>query len=522
MSENNIMDVFLAVKVDESESDDLAGLLDTLQRISALQSSFTAAGGIELNVDVNTKEIESKIDALTTLLEGDDDKGDSKTILAIKSNTDYIISRLWSVYSPQASESQMTERAMGLGESSEDIATKYIGRLKTDTVLINRWGTAEKGKQELTDIITAVADKIAKEIATGTTTQSTWRAARLLEGVISGREDVGGPSIDNLMKVLGGEVKYQKDITGLKRGEVSAQSGVTVGSQVGFYGMVNLKKLEDERLFEKIRGKEKVIFTDEERQKMIRATLKPGEVTEDELKELVNIIKDIDLKLKYIPAGQLMAPQLKKPFRKNIESTFSGKEARVYKAKYAKQITPDEIMQITKEMIEKYSLTPEIFKDELKEQLSIVYKDNPEYADKIVANFIQALDKAKASGEDLGAMEAFSIIQEWKTISVTMAHLKDTAKRYDEILDRIFPKSLIGEGGQGIPAQAFLTDEVKEAFKEAYKEKMEDTTRIALENISYKIEELKVIYEKGIIDKKDYTNQLGDLKDGIDEIIGEI
>ena len=50
------MDVFLAVKIDESESDDLAQLLDTLQRISALQSSFAATGGIDLNIEVDTKE----------------------------------------------------------------------------------------------------------------------------------------------------------------------------------------------------------------------------------------------------------------------------------------------------------------------------------------------------------------------------------------------------------------------------------------------------------------------------------
>jgi len=243
------MDVFLAVKVDDSSTNDLAILLHTLQQISSLQSSITATGAA-IKVEVDNSNVIDKIDALKKWLEDDvisdlgSGGGSSAAYYAeIKSNTDFIISRLWSVNSPMASKDQMKDRLAHLGTNTDDIIKKFIDNVRDPKVLEGRFGTIKKGKEELSKSIRIIIGDIIKDLDNDVFTAETKQKLEVLERTVGGAKDVGTPTIDKVTSLSTGiEEKYQALLTKLINNKIysSTDGSLKVVNQLQMGGLTNV------------------------------------------------------------------------------------------------------------------------------------------------------------------------------------------------------------------------------------------------------------------------------------------
>jgi len=507
------MDIFLSVKVDQDENNDLLGLLSTLQKISVLQSSVKASGsGIE--VDVNTKNLEREIDKLILKMEEEfEDTGVDLGISAVKSDTEYIISRLWSVSSPTASNEQLILRYSNLAETSE-IANTFFGNMKDDEIIGSRFeGDVGKGKDYLTQMISNISTRLASNLDKGLFGDWEKRAQGLLETLGDKRSDVSSKTIDTIIRIqAGSEEKFQQDVTGIKRGKIKTKDGMTVGSQRGFVGLLNSKERASwEKL---ISDENRTAYKPSEyvdKEEIYRAGL--GKLSKLEEKNLAKrAMAGLDPKTMYIPEGEMMTSEMREEILKTLKkSKISNQEEKIWRSVYQKKLRPDELIQINEKLIQEFLNDSTKDKTEFREKVIKLAKDiykSEDYAEKIVSDLISAMSLSK---QDLENMESFTLHEEWKIFEKYGQALKGmTTYGFEE-----FQTAVTSAMGQQVMMRDISGIDLA-GIKERAQKKPGDnyeSSKMRMDVVRLKIDDLKAQ-----IDKQDDNDEVNKLRLKIDDL----
>ena len=425
------MDVFLAVKVDDSSTNDLAILLHTLQQISSLQSSITATGAA-IKVEVDNSNVIDKIDALKKWLEDDvisdlgSGGGSSAAYYAeIKSNTDFIISRLWSVNSPMASKDQMKDRLAHLGTNTDDIIKKFIDNVRDPKVLEGRFGTIKKGKEELSKSIRIIIGDIIKDLDNDVFTAETKQKLEVLERTVGGAKDVGTPTIDKVTSLSTGiEEKYQALLTKLINNKIysSTDGSLKVVNQLQMGGLTNVDMADSKysNYIDQVKadpsGDKGYDLSEDLRRRLYKYRVDGGSKTEfDSLYEEV-FPSETNWKQTFLKEGNMVPPKMIAKFRKERYEEFKADKDLIFKAffsKYIERFKLDEMGYFSPNAIKKSLEGNAEFESYLKTQFGSIYT-NPKLVDGYTEFIMDLFNK---HGNEIRNQGYLVYENEWKKIA---------------------------------------------------------------------------------------------------------
>lgn len=508
MSANNIMDVFLAVKVDQNESDDLAALLDTLQRISALQSAFKASGGVDIDIDVDLGEVKDKIDELQRFLE-EDFEVDDKILLSIKNDTDYIISRLWSVSSTEASEEQLKEQFLQVAKDPAFLSEKFLeSMVDAERFLKKNFGSVKEGKIKFEEHIRALSSDLVERIESGINDLTTKKGIQVLTRALFGATSVGTQTGEQIITLATKrEEAYQESISGV-RGGMEKEGGVGRLTQTPLVGQIKSEKYTSsyEKLISGIDDVKTLKLTRGEIDRLIQSVLdkKESVVAPKVLKSIATRLgvnpDDITFETYKLEKGTLMTES----FRDEMLKGVSSKTEKIIKGMFQRKKQVDDIITINEKMLLLFDSDRATFEDRLEKALYSFY--NEEYADVMFTKMIEALEKT-----DIKGRKEFSIFVHFKRIGSYAKKLADQLKYYVGLGGK-FQEAYIAGGGSPESNYIIMTrkdvlDEVlaNEKIEELKKLRTGVPTAIMLSHLMVEMNEIKGKIAKGLATKDDIT-----------------
>lgn len=418
MSANNVMDVFLSVKVDSDEVSDLRNVLDVLEKISQNQSKIQASGG-KIKIEADTKSLETKLDDIKKTVENVDPTL-SDNVRQIKNNTDYIISRLWSVFSPTASKEQMLSRYanLGIGKNADEWINKFMSRMANPEILATRWGTQAEGEKQMKTMMTTVLGKIVEDLQAGRMTGATISSIETVEAM-AGNRALSAPVLNKLVSLATGmEQVFQLQQTGITKGSFR-DTDVSTSVLQRFVGRTTTGANAFKTA---IGGRDPYKMSPDLRERVIRSA---SGTSKERATVMSDILADIDFTKYFIDYGTILpfGDEAKDLLMKKLDAEGLG----AMKSSYAQRIEPDEITQISRDLANEFLQTSD--KDAWKTKVANEFKSlgySDKYSNLIAENFAQFLSTAdpKLFGKDW-----VSTMTEWK-IRAMQGQRQGTAERY--------------------------------------------------------------------------------------------